>query len=90
MHRLWLILAMVHSALINEGRNGGLCAIAKAPKALSKATRQKGQWAGAWPYTYLPEIGEVLGGASPDEEASIGRFVRDKAATAKAISEAGK
>ena len=38
----------------------------------------------------LPEPGEVLGGVTLDEGASVGRFLREKAAVAKALSEAQK
>ena len=89
LQRMWLILCMIHSALSNnpgpQSRPCGLAACAKGAKALLKATRQKGVWAGAWAYTYLPEPNEIQGGISIYEEASSGRWMREKAAIAKAV-----
>ena len=90
LQRFWLILAMIHRATLHQSREHGLAAIARGAKALAKATRQKGQWAGAWVYTYLPELGEVSGGVSVDEEASAGKLLREKAQVAEAMAKATK
>jgi len=59
-------------------------------KAVAKATKANGSWAGAWELTYLPELNQSRGGISIEEEASISRTIRDRAAVAKALEEAGR
>jgi len=88
LHRFWKILSFLHVALTQKGRNAGLGMLATCSKAVARAIRQKGQWAGAWEFTLQPDIGETLGGCSMDEEAAVGRFMRERAVTAKAMSEA--
>jgi len=88
LHRFWLMLSHLHATLLAEGKDHTLAAISQLAKSLARATRQKGQWAGAWEFTPLPDIGESGGGVTMDEDAMIGRTLQSKAAIAKAPKEA--
>ncbi len=57
-------------------------------KAAATAVLQKGQWRGAWEYTYLPDIGESEAGVNLEEKASVSRYLREKATVEKILEEA--
>ena len=56
-------------------------------KGTAVALQQEGHWVGAWEYTYLPAIGESELGIDMNERASVGRYLREKAAIEKILDE---
>ena len=82
------MLSHLHAVLLADGEDHALAHLAQLAKSLARATRQQGQWAGAWEFTPLPDIGESGGGVTMDEDAMIGRTLQSKATIAKALKEA--
>ena len=87
------MLAEIHRlfwAQRNELPASGKRALAQTTcclKATGTAALQKGQWMGAWEYSYLPPIGESEAGIDLNERASVGRFLRERAAIDKILKD---
>lgn len=90
LQRFWMML----SSIWLSGHRGAYkeqhAKTVQMLKSLAKCTRQKGQWAGAWELTFLPELNDSRGGLALAEEAALSRHLREKAAVAKALEEAMK
>ena len=84
------MLAESHRLLWNGQDKAALAHITRCLKATGTAAKQKGTWKGAWELTYMVEPGTTEVGVSLEEQAAVGRFLREKAAVEKILEEARK
>ena len=88
MERVWMMLSALHYDLATRKKPKiALARLCCCMRATSRASHQKGIWAGAWEFTYLPDLQETKGAVSMEEEARLGRYLREKAAIAKSLAE---
>ena len=57
-------------------------------KATARALKAGGLWKGAWELTYLPDLDDTECGVSMEENASLARYLKEKAAMEKLLAEA--
>lgn len=88
LKRMWLMLSAIWWKPHMEDKSAAKAQTVQCFKALAKATKQNGSWAGAWEYTHLPDLNEFRGGVSMEEEASLSKYLREKAAVQKALADA--
>ena len=88
LHRLWEMLAAEH-AHFRAGRvEQAYAQNVLNLKATARALRQNGLWKGAWELTYLPDLAEMDGGVSMEEDASLARYMKERSAMEKLLAEA--
>ena len=87
LQRIWMMLASIWLAYHTGHPKEAQARTVQCLKATAKATLAKGQWAAAWGLTHLPELNEDRGGVSLDEEAALGKKLREQAAIQKIIAE---
>ena len=94
LYRMWLMHTEIHRLLWQcrdrlplEGKRA-LGQTTCNLKAIATTATQNGQWAGAWDYTLMPEPHSVECGISLDERATMGRWLREKAAVDKILEDA--
>jgi hypothetical protein len=90
LQRFWMVLSAIHKEHRKGRPDHAYARTVAGLKGLARCIKQKGQWAGAWELTYLPALGHSSLGVSLEEEASLGRYLREKSAVAKAVEEAAK
>ena len=88
LHRVWEMLAAEHAHFRAGNGDRAYAQNVQNLKAVAKAVRAGGLWRGAWELTYLPEPGEVEGGVSMEENASLAKYMKEKAAMEKLLSDA--
>ena len=88
--RLWVMMAALHKDFRRGKPKVAEARLVQFLKAIAKATKAGGSWAGAWELTYLPDLNQSRAGITIEEEASVSRTIRDRAAIAKALEEASK
>ncbi len=86
-HRFWIMMSDIECTLSEGKYKVGHAKLCQCMKAVAIATKNKGKWDPAWEYTYLPKPNEAKGGVSVEEEASVGRTLRDRAAVEKSIKD---
>ena len=88
LHRVWEMLAAEHALLWSGQPERALAQNAQNLKATARALKAGGLWKGAWELTYLPELNESECGVSMEENATLAKYMKEKAAMEKLLKEA--
>jgi hypothetical protein len=88
LHRLWDMLATEHALLWSGQLDRALAQNVQNLKATARALKAGGLWKGAWELTYLPDLNESEGGVGMEETATLAKYLKEKAAMEKLLSEA--
>ena len=88
LHRVWEMLAAEHALFKSGQPERAYAQNVQNLKATARSLRQAGLWKGAWELTYLPELSENDGGVSMEEDATLARYMKEKAAMEKLLAEA--
>jgi len=90
LHRAWKMNAAVHRLLWTGKYDRALAQTAQNLKAIGRAAKAGGVWAGAWELTHLTDLNEMEVGVSLEEQASTLRYLKEKSQMAKLLEEARK
>lgn len=90
LHRVWEMLAAEHAMLFSGRWEQALAQNVQNLKATVRALKAGGLWKGAWELTYLPDLHETECGVSTKENASLAKYLKEKAAMEKLLAEARK
>ena len=76
LHRMYIMLAELHRLQWSGNHAQSLAQTTQCLKAVSTCLRQKGQWKGAWEYTYISDIHGSSLAIPMTERAAMSRFLR--------------
>jgi hypothetical protein len=89
LHRMFKMLTAIHKQQWSGNPTAALAQTTQCIKAVSACLKNNGSWKGAWELTHISDVNETDGGIPLAEAASLGKFLREKAAV-EALIEAAR